>query len=180
MHIMAPKNKWELSDMLKFAIRFDGPIAIRYPRGKACDLMKEYRAPIEYGKAEILETGKDIAILAVGSMVETALMVRQILEADGMHPTLVNARFVKPIDTETIDRLMENHSVIVTMEENVESGGFGEKVRSYIDENGYNLSVLSVCVPDEYVEHGNVEILRKEIGIDAESVINKIIQKMGK
>ena len=180
MHIMAPKNKWELSDMMKFAVKFGAPIAVRYPRGEAYDGLSEFREPLEYGKSEMIFDEKEIALLAVGSMVKTATEVRNALKEKGYHVTLVNGRFIKPIDTQMLDRLSQNHKLLVTMEENVESGGFGEKVRSYIDENGYNLSVLSVCVPDEYVEHGNVEILRKEIGIDAESVINKIIQKMGK
>ena len=180
MHIMAPKNKWELSDMMKFAVKFGAPIAVRYPRGEAYDGLSEFREPLEYGKSEMIFDEKEIALLAVGRMVKTATEVRNALKEKGYHVTLVNGRFIKPIDTQMLDRLSQNHKLLVTMEENVESGGFGEKVRSYIDENGYNLSVLSVCVPDEYVEHGNVEILRKEIGIDAESVINKIIQKMGK
>ena len=180
MHIMAPKNKWELSDMMKFAVKFGAPIAVRYPRGEAYDGLSEFREPLEYGKSEMIFDEKEIALLAVGSMVKTATEVRNALKEKGYHVTLVNGRFIKPIDTQMLDRLSQNHKLLVTMEENVESGGFGEKVRSYIDENGYNLSVLSVCVPDEYVEHGNVEILRKEIGIDAESVVNKIIQKMEK
>ena len=179
MHIMAPKNKWELSDMLKFAVRFDGPIAIRYPRGTACDLMKEYRAPIEYGKAELLQTGKDVAILAVGSMVETALKVKELLEADGMNPTLVNARFVKPIDTEMIDRLMENHSVIVTMEENVLCGGFGEKVLTYIQDKNRKIQVLPIALPDAYVEQGNVDLLKKELGMDTETIAGRIKEEVG-
>ena len=180
MHIMAPKNKWELSDMMKYAVKFGAPIAVRYPRGEAYDGLSEFREPIEYGKSEMIFEEDEIALLAVGSMVKTATEVRNALKEKGYHVTLVNGRFIKPIDTQMLDRLSQNHKLLVTMEENVESGGFGEKVRSYIDENGYNLSVLSVCVPDEYVEHGNVEILRKEIGIDAESVVNKIIQKMEK
>ena len=180
MHIMAPKNKWELSDMMKYAVKFGAPIAVRYPRGEAYDGLSEFREPLEYGKSEMIFDEKEIALLAVGSMVKTATEVRNALKEKGYHVTLVNGRFIKPIDTQMLDRLSQNHKLLVTMEENVESGGFGEKVRSYIDENGYNLSVLSVCVPDEYVEHGNVEILRKEIGIDAESVVNKIIQKMEK
>ena len=180
MHIMAPKNKWELSDMMKYAVKFGAPIAVRYPRGEAYDGLSEFREPIEYGKSEMIFDEKEIALLAVGSMVKTATEVRNALKEKGYHVTLVNGRFIKPIDTQMLDRLSQNHKLLVTMEENVESGGFGEKVRTYINENGFNLSVLSVCVPDEYVEHGNVEILRKEIGIDAESVVNKIIQKMEK
>ncbi|MBO4987749.1 MAG: 1-deoxy-D-xylulose-5-phosphate synthase [Lachnospiraceae bacterium] len=180
MHIMAPKNKWELSDMMKFAVKFGAPIAVRYPRGEAYDGLEEYREPIVYGKSEMIFEEKDIALMAVGSMVKTAVEVREKLKEKGYNVTLVNGRFVKPIDTDMIGKLSENHTLLVTMEENVESGGFGEKVRSYVDERKFTMGVLNVCVPDEYVEHGNVELLRKEIGIDADSIIAKIEKRMEK
>ena len=128
MTVMAPKNKWELSDMLKFAIRQKSPVAIRYPRGEAYTGLEDYRAPIEMGKAEILEKGKEIAILAVGNMVRTAVQVTENLRNCGYEPTLVNMRFVKPLDMDLLEILREDHSLIVTMEENVKSGGFGEQV----------------------------------------------------
>lgn len=180
MHIMAPKNKWELSDMMKFAVKFGAPIAVRYPRGEAYDGLEEYREPIVYGKSEMIFEEKDIALMAVGSMVKTAVEVREKLKEKGYNITLVNGRFVKPIDTDMIGKLSENHTLLVTMEENVESGGFGEKVRSYVDERKFTMGVLNVCVPDEYVEHGNVELLRKEIGIDADSIVAKIEKRMEK
>ena len=180
MHIMAPKNKWELSDMMKFAVKFGAPIAVRYPRGEAYDGLEEYREPIVYGKSEMIFEEKDIALMAVGSMVKTAMEVREKLKEKGYNVTLVNGRFVKPIDTDMIGKLSENHTLLVTMEENVESGGFGEKVRSYVDERKFTMGVLNVCVPDEYVEHGNVELLRKEIGIDADSIVAKIEKRMEK
>ena len=178
MHIMAPKNKWELSDMMKFAVGFGAPIAVRYPRGEAYDGLEEYREPVVYGKSEMIFEEKDIALMAVGSMVKTAMEVRENLKAKGYNVTLVNGRFVKPIDTDMIEQLSDNHTLLVTMEENVESGGFGEKVRSYVDERKVTMGVLNICVPDEYVEHGNVELLRKEIGIDADSIVAKIEQRM--
>ena len=131
MTVMAPKNKWELSDMLKFAIRQKSPVAIRYPRGEAYTGLEDYRAPIEMGKAEILEKGKEIAILAVGNMVRTAVQVTENLRNCGYEPTLVNMRFVKPLDMDLLEILREDHSLIVTMEENVKSGGFGEQVMTY-------------------------------------------------
>jgi len=180
MHIMAPKNKWELSDMMKFAVKFGAPIAVRYPRGEAYDGLEEYREPIVYGKSEMIFEEKDIALMAIGSMVKTAVEVRDKLKEKGYHVTLVNGRFVKPIDTGMIEKLSDNHTLLVTLEENVESGGFGEKVRSYVDERKFTMGVLNICVPDEYVEHGNVELLRKEIGIDADSIVAKIEQRMEK
>ena len=179
MHIMAPKNKWELSDMMKFAVKFGAPIAVRYPRGEAYDGLDEYREPIVYGKSEMIYKEDTIALMAVGSMVKTAVTVRDMLKEKGYHVTVVNGRFVKPIDTQMIDQLSTGHELLVTMEENVASGGFGEKVRTYVDERKWQMDVLNICVPDEYVEHGNVELLRKEIGIDAETIVNKIIEKMG-
>jgi len=178
MHIMAPKNKWELSDMMKFAVKFGAPIAVRYPRGEAYDGLEEYREPIVYGKSEMIYEEKDIALMAVGSMVKTAVEVRERLKEKGYNVTLVNGRFVKPIDTDMIEYLSKNHELIVTLEENVESGGFGEKVRGFVDERKFSMGVLNICVPDEYVEHGNVELLRKEIGIDADSIIAKIEKRM--
>ena len=173
MHIMAPKNKWELSDMLKYAVKFDAPIAIRYPRGEAYDGLQEYRKPIEYGKAEWIYEEDEIAILAVGSMVKTGLQVYNKLKEEGYNCSLCNARFVKPIDTEMVDKASK-YKVIVTLEENVLSGGFGEKVCDYMKENNYTSTLIKVGIPDEYVEHGNVDQLRKDIHIDAESIIEKI------
>ena len=174
MHVMAPKNKWELSDMLKFAVEFGGPIAIRYPRGEAFDGLKEHRAPIVYGKSEMLFEEKDILLLAVGSMVKVALTVRERLKEKGLSCSLVNARFVKPIDEELIREACKTHGLIVTMEENVASGGFGDRVRAFVDSLDAGIKVLGVAIPDEYVEHGNVELLKQETGIDAASVEEKV------
>ena len=177
MHICAPKNKWELSDMMKFAAAFPAPIAIRYPRGEAYDGLAQFRAPVEYGKAEMIYEEEGIALLAVGSMVKTAEGVRERLKECGLSCTLVNARFVKPMDEEMVRRLSATHRLIVTMEENVESGGFGERVRTFADEQELPGQILSITIPDEYVEHGNVELLKKEIGIDEESVTKRILEE---
>ena len=174
MHICAPKNKWELSDMLKFAVAFEAPIAIRYPRGEAYDGLAQFRAPVEYGKAEMLYEEEGIALLAVGSMVKSAEAARLRLKERGLSCTLVNARFVKPVDEEMIERLARGHRLIVTLEENVASGGFGERVRTFADEKELPAQILSVTIPDEYVEHGNVELLKKEIGIDEDTVTKRI------
>ncbi len=177
MHIMAPKNKWELSDMLKFAVEFDGPIALRYPRGEAYDGLKDFRKPIEYGKSEFLYEEEDIAILAVGSMVKTAEEVRHKLKDMGYSCSLVNARFIKPIDTEIIKELSKEHRLLVTMEENVRSGGYGEKVRDFVQDYEIPVHLLTIALPDEYVEHGNVALLHEEVGIDAESVTKRIVSR---
>ena len=178
MHIMAPKNKWELSDMLKFAVSFQGPIALRYPRGEAYDGLREHREPIGFGKAEWIYKERFIVLVAVGSMVKTALSVREKLIERGFACSIINARFVKPIDTEILDEAAGNHRLIVTMEENVASGGFGEKVREYLDSKEADVKLLSINIPDEYVEHGNVDILRREVGIDADTIERKILESL--
>ncbi len=176
MTIMSPKNKWELSDMLKYAVTHDGPIALRYPRGQAFEGLYENRAPISYGKSEWIYREKGIALVAVGSMIPTALEVRKALKEKEIPCTLVNARFVKPIDKEMLDEAVQTHSLIVTLEENVASGGFGEQVRAYLDEKKAEAELIQVCLPDAYVEHGSIDILRKKLKIDAESVLTRILQ----
>jgi len=179
MHVCAPKNKWELSDMLKFAVNFGAPIAVRYPRGIAYDGLKEYRAPIECGKAEWIYRESEIALFAVGSMVKTGEAVRAHLISEGYKASLINARFVKPPDKEAILTACRDHRLIVSMEENVSCGGFGEKVLECLNENNMDCDYLNISVPDEYVEHGNVEMLKKEIGLDAESIAERIIKRFG-
>ncbi|MCI6811899.1 MAG: 1-deoxy-D-xylulose-5-phosphate synthase [Lachnospiraceae bacterium] len=175
MHIMAPKNKWELSDMMKFAVAFEGPIAVRYPRGEAYDGLELFRSPIHFGKGEVLYEEEDIALLAVGSMVKVADEVRKNLKKRGYSCTLVNARFIKPIDEELIRKLCKEHKLLVTMEENVESGGFGEKVLSFVNRAGLKRKVETITLADEYVEHGNVDLLKQEVGIDADSITARVM-----
>lgn len=180
MTICAPKNKWELSDMMKFAVAFQAPIAVRYPRGNAYDGLKEFRSPIEVGKAEWIYKEWEIALFAVGSMVKTAEQVRDLLKAKGYGVSLINARFVKPIDEEAVKEACKEHALIVTMEENVACGGYGEKVLDCMNRNGLLNQFLPIAIPDAYVEHGNVELLKQEIGIDAESIEKKILEALGK
>lgn len=241
MSVLAPKNKWELSDMVKFAVNFGHPIAIRYPRGQAYDGLQEHREKIIYGKSEVifwknlsnglpfgpegmaagsmnahsqqkgspsgeLQTSLGeppagrIALLAVGSMVKTAEEVWQNLKEE-YQCTLVNVRFVKPMDTELLDLLAKEHDLLVTMEENVLSGGFGEHVVRYLEscrclhddncpaklqeqkdssqkEQSRQARILNIAIPDVFVEHGNVEVLRKELEIDSESVADRVRKAM--
>lgn len=175
MTLMAPKNKYELADMMQFAVNFDTPIAVRYPRGTAYDGLKEHRAPIQLGKAEVIAEGEGIALFALGSMVETAEKVAEKLKADGINATVINARFAVPFDKEMVTSLAKSHKLLVTMEENVTSGGFGEHVSVYVSEQDLNLKVQIVAIPDAYVEHGNVEKLKEDISIDVLSVYNKVL-----
>lgn len=181
MSVMAPKNKWELSDMVKFAVSYGHPVAIRYPRGEAWAELKEYRAEIVRGKSEVIYEESQIALLAVGSMVKTACQVRENLKKLGYGCTLVNVRFVKPLDRELLERLAASHELLVTMEENVLSGGFGEHAVRYLEmEKGpeHVLKFLNIAIEDVYVEHGNVELLRQELGLDAASVTDRITEAM--
>ena len=174
MNIFAPKNRYELAEVIKYSSNFNHPLAIRYPRGTAYDGLKEFNSPIEYGKSEIIYKEKDIALLAVGSMVEVAVEIREALKAKGYSVTLVNARFVKPVDEKLLENLNENHRLIVTMEENVLNGGFGERVLRIARDMNLKCKVINVAIPNVYVEHGNIEILKKEIGLDKETILNKI------
>ena len=174
MSVAAPKNLWELRAMLDFAMDYKAPFAIRYPRGTAYRGLKEFMQPIAYGKGEIIYEEENIALLAVGSMVSTGEHVRAKLKEEGVSCTLANARFVKPFDKELVDRLAKNHRLIVTMEENVLQGGFGLLVTAYIHEHYPQVKVMNIALPDAYVEHGNVSVLRKGLGIDSDSIIQRL------
>lgn len=178
MSIMAPKNLWELQDMLEFAVgQYENPIAIRYPRGEAYRGLKGFESPIEYGKGELLIKGSEIALLAVGSMVSTAEHVRDKLLQEGYDCTLANGRFIKPVDQKLVAELAQNHKLLVTLEENVLQGGYGLAVSVYVQEHYPEVSVINIALPDAYVEHGNVSLLREGLHIDSDSVINTIKER---
>ena len=151
MSVMAPKNLWELRAMLEFAVDYNGPIAIRYPRGQAYRGLKEFMNPIVYGQGEMLFEEQDIALLAVGSMVSTAEHIRDKLKARGFQCSLANGRFVKPFDARLVDRLAHGHTRIVTLEENVLQGGYGLAVTAYIHRRYPQIRVMNVALPDAYV-----------------------------
>ena len=173
--LLAPKNKWELADMLCFAFDYDGPIAIRYPRGEAYDGLKEFRAPVVLGKSEVLYDETDIALLAYGSMIPTALNVREELKDRHYQCSLINARFAKPLDEELLLSLAADHKLLVTLEENVITGGFGQQVTQYLTDTGQPIKVLQIALPDQFVEQGSVRKLHEETGIDAVSIVKRII-----
>ncbi|EFE12260.1 1-deoxy-D-xylulose-5-phosphate synthase [Clostridium sp. M62/1] len=177
MSVMAPKNLWELREMLRFGVEYEGPLAIRYPRGQAYRGLKEFLAPVEYGKSELIYEESEFALLAVGSMVSTAEHVRLKLKKMGVSCSLINGRFVKPVDTDIVDYLAENHRVIVTLEENVLRGGYGEQITDYVQKRYKEIEVLNIALPDAYVEHGNVSLLRSDLGIDSDSVLKKITER---
>ena len=177
MTIIAPKNGWELENALEFALEhFYGPIAIRYPRRCAYTGLSEYVQPIEYGKSELIHEGSHICLMAVGNMMETALTTGERLKEYNIDATIVNARFVKPIDEDMICDIADEHELLVTLEENVYTGGFGEAVSRYTQMNGLSIRTLGIALPDDYIEHGNVDILKHEAGIDAEAVFDRIME----
>ncbi|HIS56180.1 MAG: 1-deoxy-D-xylulose-5-phosphate synthase [Lachnospiraceae bacterium] len=174
MCVFAPKNKYEMMDAFDFAAGYDHPIAIRYPRGTVYKGLREYREPISLGKSEVLVKGKKIALLALGTMVQTAMEVREILEEKGYASTVVNMRFAQPWDKEIVDELAADHDLFVTMEENVLGGGVGERIAAHISEKGYRAKTIPVGIPNVYVEHGNVEALKELLGMDAKSIAGRI------
>ncbi len=178
MTVMAPKNKWELSDMMKYAVAMDSPVAVRYPRATAYCGLEDHREEIDYGRSEVIYEGREIALFAVGSMVETAEKVRDLLGERGYEVTLVNARFVKPIDEDLLLKISESHRLIVTMEENVVSGGYGEHVTEFAAVSDLRAEILCVAIPDEFVPHGAPSILREKLGLDPESIVGRIMNKL--
>lgn len=176
MTCMAPKNKWELSDMLKFAIDFDGPIAIRYPRGEAYCGLEDKREPIKLGRCEELISGSQVLLFAYGSMVKKAELVAESLKEHGINATLTNARFAKPLDRDYLAQAVDKYQLVVTMEENVLTGGLGQQVEAMLLDLGYKGQVLKIAVPDSFVHHGSVTQLFKELGMDDVSITNRILK----
>ena len=174
MTVMAPKNKWELADMLRYAVTYDGPIALRYPRGQAYEGLYEMRPTIEYGKSEWLYEGGEVCLIAVGSMVKIAVSVKEALEEKGIKAAIVNARFVKPIDEEMLNKAAGEYKLLVTMEENVLTGGYGETAREYLDTLDTEAKMINIGIPDVFVEHGKVDELLHDLHIDCEGIVESI------
>lgn len=175
MTILAPKNLWELSDMIKFAVDYDDPIAVRYPRGEAYTGLKEFRAPICLGKSEVIHEGSRVALLAVGSMVKMAEEVqKQLKERMDMDAALVNARFVKPIDEELLRSFADTYELVVTLEENVKDGGFGERVLAFAEEEDLPFGVEIIALPDRFIPHGSVSYQMKQVGFTPEDICGRI------
>lgn len=174
MTVMAPKNQQELKEMLEFAVKADGPCAIRYPKGHAYQGLEEFQCPVEYGKSEVLFRGTGTAILSVGSMTEICEKVYTELKERGDNPTFVNARFVKPLDTSLLDDLAKDHSLFVTVEENVKNGGFGEHVAAYMEACHPECRVLPIAIWNRFIGHGETESLRAEVGLSAPEILGAI------
>lgn len=179
MTVMAPKNGTELAKMLEFAIGYNGPIAIRYPRGKVYSGLEEFDTPIEYGKSELLYKEQDILLLAYGSMVQVGEEARLKLKELGYHVSLVNVRFVAPMDEQLLSEMVKTHKYIITLEENIDSGGFGQKITGFLCKNNYNdNSCIRISLPDAYIPQGDVELLKEVNGLDVDSVVQRIVEKI--
>ncbi|MCR4782038.1 MAG: 1-deoxy-D-xylulose-5-phosphate synthase [Lachnospiraceae bacterium] len=179
MTIMAPKNKWELSDMVKYALTMNSPVAIRYPKGDAYDGLEDFRAPIKKGTSEEIYEGEEILLYAFGSMVKTAEKVREILLERGINATLTNARFAAPLDRHYLLDA-KKYKLIVTMEENVLSGGFGEHVTEFMHQSKFEGDVMNVALPNEFIQHGSRDVLLKVLGMDAQSIADRIVRSYKK
>ncbi len=179
MTIVAPMNGIELDKMMQFALNYKGPIAIRYPRSAVYHGYTEESEEVIYGKSQILEQDSEIALVAVGSMVKTAVEVREQLIELGHRVTLVNARFVTPIDEEMLIELTKNHKVIVTLEEGIKRGGFGEAVSVFLNEHGYyDIRHINISLPNQFIEHGGRDMLLDKFGLSAEQITKKILDQL--
>lgn len=174
MTVFAPKNRYEFQDAIAFAADFEAPMAIRYPKTDAVRILKEYREPIKLGKSEWIRRGSRVALLAIGTMVETAMEVEELLAKDGIDATVVNLRFAKPLDYEMLDEVLDYHSLIVTMEENVLSGGVGEHICRYVELHSTGVRVIACGIPDKFIQQGSIKELLEETGLDAQSIYQKI------
>lgn len=176
--ILAPKNKPEMKAMLDFAMEYQAPIAIKYPRGEASLVLAEQTQEICYGKSEVIEQGREVAILSVGNMMDVALYVVELLKEKGVKPTLVNVRFIKPYDKELLMELIKQHSFIVTIEESVHQGSFGQSVNSFYMEQGIEVKVQNFDLKDQFIEQGQVDELRNRYGLESHQITNEILNRM--
>ncbi len=174
--LMAPKDENELQDMVATAMNHNGPAAVRYPRGTGPGAeVADKLTILDIGTAEQLQDGRDVAIIAVGRMVQNALKACELLEDEGIQPRLVNARFIKPLDEQMIAGAVADCGMIVTVEENVLPGGFGSAVGEMLVQNGIEADLRSLGIPDEFVEHGDVEILWEQVGLTPEAIANQVL-----
>ena len=175
---MAPKNGREMPGMMKFALEYNGPIAMKYPRGSVYEGLSEYNAPVELGKSEVIHEGQDVVILSVGSIMEECEKAVQHLQEKGYNPGLVNVRFIRPMDEDLLRELAAKYPLIVTVEENELIGGYGQMVSAFLHKNKYHNDLLSLGISDYFVRHATVAQQREQAGIDADSIVKSIIDRM--
>ncbi len=183
LSIMAPADENELRQMLYTAVlKMDGAIAIRYPRGTGPGVIcKDEFSEIPYGRAKIVQNGQEIALIAVGRMVEVARMASLILENElNFKPSIINARFVKPLPESEIKKAALEHELLVTLEDNSIIAGFGSSIVEFLNDESIKTEILRIGLPDQFIPHGSVDKLYKMVGMDAESVSQKVIKKYKK
>ncbi|AFS78397.1 1-deoxy-D-xylulose-5-phosphate synthase Dxs [Gottschalkia acidurici 9a] len=176
--IMAPKDKSEFIEMIKFSSKLELPSAIRFPRGACINFIEEKCLPIEVGKSEVINHGEKIALISLGKMVEVSYKAIMELKEIGKNITLINGRFVKPLDEKLILDVAKSHQVIITLEDNAKIGGFGSLINNLLIKNNFKGKVINISIPDEFVEHGSVEKLYEELGMDKESIKNIILENL--
>ena len=176
MVIMAPKDEAELRNMVYTAIEHcEGPVAVRYPRGSALGVkLEEGFSKIEIGKSEKLSDGEDVAILAVGSMVNYAEKASVLLKENGINCEIINMRFIKPLDTKRLDEIAARHDKVATLEENNLPGGFGSAVLEYFNDKNFKNDIFRLGIPDKFIDHGTQTQLHKQIEIDPEGIAERI------
>ena len=172
--VMAPKDTQELELMLELSAELNEPVAIRYPRGNAYYLNRGEYKKIEVGKYEIIEEGKDIAILAIGNMVKNALEAKEILLEDNINPAIISARFLKPMDEKLLHELCKKYKTVVTIEDNIISGGFGSRINNFIIDNNYNVKVENIAISEKFIDHGNIESLYEGVGLSSNCIASRI------
>ena len=174
MIIMAPSDTNECRQMLYTGYQCNQPVAVRYPRGSAgnCDVESTMSA-IEIGKARSIKQGSKVAILSFGTLLENAKSAAEELNA-----TVIDMRFIKPLDTETISELLSSHDVIVTLEDNAIAGGAGSAVNEYLAAIKANVTILNLGIPDEFIKHGTQDEMHAEMGLDANGILTSIKEFM--
>jgi len=176
MVVMTPKDENELRDMLLTAVNYkNGPIALRYPRGNAYGLTKTEMQQLQIGKSEILRRGTDVAIMAVGVMVNHSMRASEILENEGIDAEVVNMRFVKPIDVGLVEEIAGKFDQIITVEDNTLKGGFGSAILETLQQIEKTPRVLNLGLPDEFVEHGTPQELYELVGLHPEGIAKRIL-----
>ncbi|MDR3710704.1 MAG: 1-deoxy-D-xylulose-5-phosphate synthase [Capsulimonadaceae bacterium] len=179
--VMAPRDPGEMKAMTRFALSYQaGPIAIRYPRGGGAILSDDIQ-PIEIGHAEVLnEEGQDVALIGIGDGVALAVNAAKLLAERGIASTVVNARFCKPLDAQTIGRLARGCKAVATIEDNVIDGGFGSAVAELLEDQDIQTPLVRFGLPDRFVEHGTVPVLRDQVGLSAQNIASRMAAKIGK
>ncbi|MGL5692769.1 MAG: 1-deoxy-D-xylulose-5-phosphate synthase, partial [Peptostreptococcaceae bacterium] len=172
--VMAPKDTEELELMIDLSVDISGPVAIRYPRGNSYYLNKGEYKKLEVGKYEIIEEGEGVAILAIGNMVGHALEAKELLLSENINPAIINVRFLKPMDENLLGDICKRYNTIVTIEDNVITGGFGSRINKFIIDNGYDVKIENMAISEQFVEHGNVDKLYESVGLSPNSIALRI------